>query len=529
MLNQGVGSWLERRKMKSSHKVAIIYKDRQVTYDDVHLRSKRLASYFRKQGVTHGDRVAFLGENHPAFLETFFAVAQLGAIFVPLNIRLAPPELNHQLIDAGAKSLVVSSSLFTLAQQSLDKTDIQEVIVFPIDQSEALYEITPKESWSVVDYEALLAIEDDVFVDVPVNQSDIAVIMYTSGTTGKPKGAMLTHANLIWNSYNVLVDYDIVSTDVALIISPMFHTASFGMGVLPMILKGATLILEPNFEPGRVLNIIQDHKVTALSGVPTTFQMLSEHPDWESTDISSLQKLTCGGSPAPLRVLEAFEARGLAFTGGYGMTESSPGATSLQAQFSKTKMGSVGLPHFYTDVRIVGEDGVVLPPFSVGEIQVFGPNVFKGYWNLPEATKTSFDLAGWFKSGDLGYLDQEGFLFVSDRLKDMIISGGENIYPAEIEMYLLQHPGVLAAGVVGMADEKWGEVPVAFIIPKKESLDVSELQASLTGVLAKYKVPKRYVLVTHLPQTASGKVIKKDLRELVSQNHLDELVTDLRS
>jgi len=251
--------------------------------------------------------------------------------------------------------------------------------------------------------------------------------------------------------------------------------------------------------------------------VPTTYQLLCEHPDWDKTDISSLQKLTCGGSAVPMRVLEAYESRGLSFTGGYGMTETAPGATSLAPNKSREKAGSAGLPHFFSDIRIADPAGKILPAREVGEIQISGPNVIKEYWNRPDATAESYADDVWFKSGDMGYVDEEGYLFISDRLKDMIISGGENIYPAEVEQIIVELEAVSSVAVIGVPDPKWGEVPRA-IVTVREGFNLSEVdvQNHLRDRLARYKIPKSVVVVEDLPRTASGKIRKADLRKQYS-------------
>jgi fatty-acyl-CoA synthase len=294
----------------------------------------------------------------------------------------------------------------------------------------------------------------------------------------------------------------------------MFHVASLDMGVLPTLLKGGTVILEPRFDPPRTLQLIEHHRVTTISGVPTTYQMLCEHPEWPTSDITSLNKLTCGGSAVPLRVLEAYEARGLRFSNGYGMTETAPGATTLPASRSRDKAGSSGLPHFFTDVRIADPAGGPVQQGTVGEIQIKGPNVIREYWNRPDATAGSYADGGWFKSGDMGYKDQDGFVFVSDRLKDMIISGGENIYPAEVEQAIAEIDAVGSVAVIGVPDDKWGEVPRAVVVVREgASLTEQQVRAHLDGRLARYKIPKTVVFVDDLPRTASGKIRKKDLRQ----------------
>ena len=528
MLNQGVGSWLERRRVKSHAHPAVVFHEVEHTYAELADSANALASIFRSWGVAAGSRVAYLGENHPSFLEAFFATTQLGAIFVPLNTRLAPAELNYVLQDSGASVFVVSEALRTTAEAALNESEVRHLVVVEDEFTVELTGTPIAHTVYVSHLSELKAEGSSAFIDHSVTHDDPALIMYTSGTTGHPKGAVLTHGNLIWNSYNVLVDYDMVSTDIALMISPMFHAASFGMGVLPTLLKGATLVLETGFEPGRVLELIESYKATVISGVPTTYQMLTEHPLWATTDISSLQKLTCGGSPVPMRVIEAYEARGLSFTGGYGMTETAPGATSLQPDRSKSKAGSAGLSHFFTDVRIRDEAGRELDQGEVGEIQIQGPNVIPQYWNLPEASRNAFSEDGWFKSGDMGYLDEEGFLYISDRLKDMIISGGENIYPAEIELLLLEEPSLSGAAVVGVPDDKWGEVPLACVTLRDNfDLDYDAVRNQLLTKIARYKVPKFFVILDALPRTASGKVRKPELRKRIAGLELHN-VLDLR-
>ncbi|MGN6443174.1 MAG: acyl-CoA synthetase, partial [Arthrobacter sp.] len=457
------------------------------------------------------------GDNHPAFVETFFACGLLGAIFVPLNTRLAPPELQFQLQDAGARLLVNARALEASASAALEGTAVTHRLVVTADggpePSAATSPAAVGHSVTVEQYGEALQEAAAEPIDVAVGHDDGAMILYTSGTTGKPKGALLTHGNITWNCINTIVDMDLNRNDVALMISPLFHVASLDMGLLPMLLKGATVVLEAKFDPARVLELIREHKVTTLNGVPTTFQLLCEDPGWAAADLSSLDKLTCGGSAIPRRVLDAYEDRGIGFTSCYGMTETAPGVTMLPVDRSREKAGSAGLPHFFTDVRIADPMGGAVAQGEVGEIQISGPNVIKEYWNRPEATAASYADGAWFRSGDMGYRDQEGFLFVSDRLKDMIISGGENIYPAEVEAVISEHNAVGSVAVIGVPDDKWGEVPLAIVTLREgESLTAEELRDFLDGRLARYKIPKSLVVVADMPRTASGKIRKMELR-----------------
>jgi fatty-acyl-CoA synthase len=507
--DNGVGSWIQRRIEKSGEDIAIIQNGVSTSYGQLNYAINLTASALSASGIKPGDRVAFIGENHPNFLQCFFATLQLGAIFVPLNTRLAPPEIEFMLKDSGASLLLFAEPLKEKAKLAAELADCKCISVGN-DANELARNL------------GMPASTEAKFHDFKVELADTAVILYTSGTTGRPKGAELTHQNLTWNTFNVLVDYDVVSTTKALVISPMFHVASLGMGVLPVLLKGGTILLEEKFDAGRALELIQTHGATSLSGVPTTFQMLSEHPNWETTDLSSITQLTCGGSAISLAVIEKYQSRGLSFTGGYGMTEAAPGVSSLPPTFSRAKVGSAGLPHHFTSIRIVSEEtDSVVAPMEIGEIQVAGPNAIRSYWNNVDASESLYTSDGWMHTGDLGYLDESGFLFIVDRSKDMIISGGENIYPSEVEQLLLSFPGITAAAVVGVSDEKWGEVPVAVICHSRtEPIESTEVIDFLLPRIAKYKIPKQYYFTDELPRTASGKVKKNQIKQLIDSGLL---------
>ncbi|HKP07285.1 MAG TPA: long-chain fatty acid--CoA ligase [Microbacterium sp.] len=505
--DEGIGSWIHRHRVRWAGKLAVVSESGDLTYDELAGRIDRLADALGRRGVRRGDRVAYLGENHTAFLETLFAATSLGAIFVPLNTRLAPPELTYALNDSGARILIHDAPLATAAQAAVAGTGVTRTLV--VSPAETSADDAP----GAERYEAVLRSGAAEHVGRAVGESEPALILYTSGTTGHPKGAVITHGNLHWNCFNVLVSYDVTSQDVALMISPLFHVAALAMGVLPALLKGATVILEKRFEPGRTLRQIEAHRVTSLSGVPTTFQMLCEHADWAATDVSSLRSLTCGGSPVPLRVIDAFAARGLSFSGGYGMTETSPGVSSIPAHWSREKATTAGLPMHFVDTRVVDEHGSPAERHTTGEIQVRGRNVIPRYWGRPSETEASFTADGWLKTGDIGFFDDDGFLSITDRLKDMIISGGENVYPAEIEQAILEIPSIASASVIGVADPTWGEVPHAYVqLVPGEIFDRESMVAHLLSRLARYKVPKRFSVVEEFPRTASGKIRKADLR-----------------
>jgi fatty-acyl-CoA synthase len=363
-------------------------------------------------------------------------------------------------------------------------------------------------------YEALLAAADRLPIDEPVSLDDLSMVMYTSGTTGRPKGAMLTHGNLTWNAVNVLVDSDLRGDEVTLVCAPLFHTAGLNMTCLPTLLKGGTAVLMDRFDPSAALRLIERHGVTYLFGVPAMYDAMAAAPEWPALELDSLRTLTCGGAPVPDRTIRTYLDRGFTFVQGYGMTEASPGVLFLDRDQVDAKAGSAGVPHFFTDVRVVDLKGNDVAPGEKGEVVVQGPNVMRGYWDLPDETAAAIDEAGWFRTGDVAIVDEDGFVSLVDRVKDMFISGGENVYPAEIEGVLHSHPAVADCAVIGVPDEKWGEVGRALVVlTPGESATELDLLAFLDGRIAGYKVPRSVRFVGELPRSASGKLLKVPLRE----------------
>ncbi len=502
MLNQGVGSWISRRARRTPDRVAIVHEGRASTYLGLHERVSRLAGALRGLGVGRGDRIAYLGPNHQAYLETLFAAGTLGAVFVPLNMRLAGPELAHHLTDSGSSVLVYAPAQAAVLASIRTDLVLRHVV--------ALAEPGEGEH----DYEELLASAAPDPADEPVSLGDPCLIMYTSGTTGRAKGATLTHGNITWNAINVLVDADFGQDEMALVVAPLFHTAALNMLCLPAILKGGTVLIESAFDPARALDLIARHRVTSMFGVPAIYDAMAGAAGWADADISSLRTLLCGGAPVPEATIRAYLARGVTFIQGYGMTETSPGALLLDAAHVESKAGSAGIPHFFTDVRVVGPDLADTVPGERGEIVVAGPNVMQGYWGLPEATAAALADGVWLRSGDVATTDEDGYVFVVDRIKDVIISGGENIYPAEVENAIRDHPAVVECGVIGVPDDKWGEVGRAIVVlrPGTEVAE-EEILGFLDGRLARYKIPKSVRFTGSLPRTATGKILKKSLRE----------------
>jgi fatty-acyl-CoA synthase len=504
----GIGSWPVRASRKASNRPAIIFGDRTITYGELASRVTRLAEVLRGAGVHEGERVAYLGANHPAFLESLFATATLGAIFVPLNARLSAPEVDFMLNDSGASLLIFGASCAGIVG-SLESAIRPSLVAVDGGYPDAL------------DYEGAIAdahgeaIHADVDLDAP------CMIMYTSGTTGRPKGAVLSHNNIIWNCLNVLVDTDVRSDEVTLVTAPMFHTAALNMTCMPTLLKGGRLVIESKFDPEAVIDAIEQRRVTLLFGVPTMFAALAESPRWSNADLSSLRLLLCGGAPVPTSLIRTYQQRGLAFVQGYGMTETAPGALMVDPALGREVAGAAGVAHFFTDVRIVHDDLAEVAPGEPGEVVVAGPNVMQGYWRRADATEQAFLGGVWFRSGDVAIADRDGVITIVDRLKDVYISGGENVYPAEVEKALCDHPAVSEAAVIGVADGTWGEVGRAFVVVTAgEGVNAEQLTAHLRGRLAGYKIPRSFVFLDALPHTGSGKVLKSHLpREETGDNN----------
>lgn len=494
--NSGLGSWPQRRARMTPNRIALTDGEREVSYATLAARTSALSNALRVMGVKRGDRVAYLGPNHSSYFDVLFGATAAGAIVVPINTRLAAPELAYILEDSDPAIVFYAASHRAVIDEALGANSDQKLISIEDELDD------------------LITSTDGAWVDAKITLDDIAVIMYTSGTTGHPKGAMLTHGNLTWNITNVLIDLDMRHDEVALIVAPLFHIAALGMISLPILVKGGTLLLQPGFDPTAALELIERHRVTQMFGVPAMFNMMTQTDAWPDADISSLRAIMCGGAPVPRSTIDTYLQRGIVFLQGYGMTETAPGLLFLDGPSSTTKAGSAGVPSFFTDVRLVDDAVRDVAPGERGEVLAAGPNVMKGYWQQPEATDKAFS-GPWFHSGDVAIADEDGYYTIVDRVKDIIISGGENIYPAEVEDALLYHPAVGEAAVIGVPDEKWGEIGRAVVVLREEATE-EELLEFLEGRIARYKLPKSIIFVPALPKSGAGKILKRQLRDQYS-------------
>ncbi len=493
----GLANWFRERAQCTPERRALHFEGRDWTYGEMQREIEDCAGRLAAIGIARGDRVAFLGHNQPMFLFVLFACARLGAIFVPLNFRLTGPELAFMIEDCKACALIVDAAHRGVVEPQ-----------FP-------WLLSLKSTLAVEDSARWIGGPPPATLPVRAQEDDVALIMYTSGTTGRPKGAMLTHGNIWWNNAINMHTFDTLAQDVTLVPAPVFHIGGLNVTTLVTFQKGGLVILRRTFDPGQALADIAAHKVTTMFGVPAMFLFMAQHSSFAETDLSSVRVLIVGGAPCPLPVLNIYLARGVSMQQGYGLTETSPTVSFLAPEYALSKVGSSGRTAMFVEVKIVDSDGrAIETPHGQGEILVRGPNVTKGYWGLPEATAKAIDPDGWFHTGDAGFFDEEGFLTISDRIKDMIITGGENIYPAEIESQLMRHPAIAEVGVIGEPDSQWGEKAVAVVALKPgASLTLEELRSFAERSLAHYKLPKRLEIVNALPRNATGKILKYQLRQ----------------
>ena len=475
-----IDHWIRNTARRTSKRVAIDYLDREVTYEELDVRSDGLAGELLARGLRRGDRVATLTGNTPEHVIVFFACAKAGLILLPLNWRLAAPELRFQLEDAEPSVFLVEPEYESLAAATAHAF---EPLAPPYDRATAV-------------------------TTTDVDADDPLLLIYTSGTTGRPKGALLTHANCFWTNLSFDLATGLTGDDVVLQVLPQFHCGGWNVQPLLAWWKGGRVVLERTFEPARVLSLVAEKRVTTLMGVPAVYLFLSHEPAFAEADLSSLRLAVVGGAPMPEELIRVWQERGVEIVQGYGLTEAAPNVLCLPPEDAMRKMGSAGKPYPYVEVRLGDES----------ELQVRGPNVFPGYWRNPEATAAVLR-DGWLHTGDVAEMDDEGCYRIRGRLKEMFISGGENVYPAEVESVLHEHASVADAAVVGVPDERWGEVGVAFVVAKEPVTD-DALVEHCRDRLARYKVPKRIVLVDALPMSAMNKVLKDELRALLAHEEV---------
>jgi fatty-acyl-CoA synthase len=488
-----ISHWIHKRAFITPERIALLSEEREYTYRELSREVLKMAAHFQRNfRLEKGERVAILSQNRTEYMISYFAIAQLGLVAVPLNVRLSITELTFQIQDSGAQTILYENATADQYKQLNSHVNFENAYCFG-------------ENFEISNEEII-----EPFIDIEV---DPYIICYTSGTTGRPKGAVLTQANIFWNALNNQYAIDITSYDRTLVLLPLFHIGGTGLFAFPTLLAGGTIIIPNRFEPGNTIQLIEEKSVTIVMGVPTIHDAIRKHPLFEMAEFKSVRWFYSGGAPCPKELIEAFLDRGLPFGQGMGMTETSPTIFMLSKEDYKRKVGSIGKPVMFCDIALVDDDGNQVPTGEIGELLIKGPHVMKEYWGLPDKTREAIR-NGWFYSGDLMRQDEEGFIYVAGRKKDMIISGGENIYPLEIEQVLKELSEINEAAVIGVPHEKWGEIPIAFIsLNTGSELSVEKVQNYCMEKLAKYKVPKQFITLDDLPKNATGKIDKKALEK----------------
>jgi fatty-acyl-CoA synthase len=499
--NFGLGSWIERRARTAPDQVALVGDDRSFTYAELARQVRCLANGLHRLGVGRGDRVAWLGPNHPAFLEALFASGLVGAALAPVNHRLAADGIRAVLADIKPSVLVQHAATDPTAVANLVGPWI--AVAGSID--------------GALDFEALVVESPDDPVEVAAGMDDVCLLPHTSGTTGPPKGVMLTHANLTWNVVNFLTCADFRSDDVTVAIAPFFRVGGTGVNVLPVLFMGGTVVVPSDLSPAGILQAMERHRVTVGFANPDLLDALARSEAWPQVDLSSVRFVVTGGAPVPERLIRAWLDRGVMLLQGYGLSEAAPLALLLDPTSALTKMGSAGRPPLLVDIQIVHPDRSVVGPGETGELLVRGPNVMAGYWRQPEATQEVLSADGWLRTGDAARSDQEGYVWIVDRMADCFLSDGRPVYPGDVERVLSAHPAVADAGVVQLLAKGGGEVVAAFVVLSAGSeATEQEILAFGRQHLAAHQAPASVTFLDRLPRNSVGKLLRAQLRALAS-------------
>lgn len=488
-------NWLPSRAQLTPHDTAIIdaKTNESWSYKEMKKRANLLTNYLLANGIQKGDRVALLSPNHISYFDLFFAASNIGAIFVPLNWRMSPYELDYILSDCQPK-IVGVASIFMNQWRQLE-SNVNHFIIHSNDYVEQLDLVSESQHMN------------------QLKERDPFAMIYTSGTTGQPKGVVLSHRSILWNAMNTIISWDLEQEDVTLTTLPMFHTGGLNAFSIPILLAGGTVVFQEEFEAEKAIQDLINYKCTTALFVPTMYHMMIQTELFWRSDFPHMKVFVSGGAPCPKKIYDAFARKGLAFKEGYGLTEAGPNNFYIDPLDIPEKLGSVGKPMIFNDIKIMKPNGDHAKSGEVGQLYVRGNHSFEFYWNQPNETKETF-VDGWIDTGDLAKQDEDGFVYIVGRKKDMIITGGENVYPLEIEKWLEEHDAVNEAAVIGIDDDKWGEKVVAFI-SVKQSITIDELHNYCQHKLAQYKIPKQFHLIDELPKNSVGKIDKLALVERV--------------
>ena len=506
-----------KRSMMHPDRTAIIFEDQHITFKALNDGINRCAHMLQKKGLRKGDRVSVLMLNCIEFLEIYFATAKLGGILVPLNWRLMGPELEYQLNDCEARFLFFHDAFLPNIDLIRSHLKVEaDKFIFLKNGGPSFPGISIPEcpSWAK-EYETLTRNEpeENPVVLEPVFLSDPLAIVYTSGVTGNPKGAILSHEQTFYKNFQIGFYTGAREDDVIVAQMPLFHSGGLFIIATPAINSGSTLVMRRGFNPDEFAHDIQRYRGTVVFALTTMWKMILDSGKLDEIDTSSVRSVLGGGERTPVSLFDELAKRGLHMQQGFGQTENSA-MMLLPREDIKRKMGSIGKPGYFTEIWIEDKSGKKLPPGEVGEIVAKGPTVMCGYWNLPEITADTI-VGGVLHTGDLGYMDEEGYFYIVDRAKDMYRSGGENVYPAQVEKILLNHPDIVQVSIIGVPDERWGEVGHAFIVPREggKEINIDEIRHFLTDKVAKYKYPAQLSLISEMPLTSTMKIRKSELKK----------------
>ncbi|MGI9287772.1 MAG: long-chain-fatty-acid--CoA ligase [Pseudomonadales bacterium] len=504
--NINIGDFLTTRAHLNPKKDAVydVLADRRFSFSELNARANQVCAALRSMGLAKGDRVAVLIYNGHQYMECFFGPAKAGIVVMPLNWRLTAEELSFILTDGGATALIFDTDFLPVVEQIRAMGDAGSDIKnwVEIGGNNAAF-ATPYEDW--------LAGESAEEPQHKADGDDNLFIMYTSGTTGLPKGVVHTHSTQLWSVLTMNNTADTHFNDRYLVLLPLFHVGALAP-LIGAVYKGNSQTILRNFDPAKTWQLIEQEKIASTLAVPAMLGFMTQVPGFEKYDWSSLRFIMSGAAPLPVSTINAYKDLGIEIHQVYGLTESCGPACLIGPEDAMRKIGSTGKAFFHSEVRIVDEGGVDMPAGEAGEVIVRGAHIMKEYWNRPDATAEAVR-DGWLHTGDIAVMDEEGFVTIQDRMKDMIISGGENVYPAEIENVLLQHPDIADAAVIGQDSPKWGESPFAIIVSKSRDLTAADVLAHCNGKLARFKLPKDAAFVDEIPRNPSGKILKRVLRE----------------
>jgi len=490
--------WLENRARLTPNKDAIIDEktSKAWTFKELNKRANSTASWLHARGVKKGDRIALLSPNHISYFDLLFACGKIGSIFVPLNWRLSLHEINEILEDCTPVLIGIHQQFEVISQQ------LNNISTFFI--GDASYD-------ELVSYPIR-----NCFIE-EIAETDPLAMIYTGGTTGKPKGVVLSHQSIQWNALNTIVSWSLAEDDVTVNYMPMFHTGGLNALSIPILMIGGTVVIGEPFTGEKVVESLNRYRCTTILLVPTMYHMLIQTDEYQNSDFPFMKNFLSGAAPCPLQIYESFQKKGLAFKEGYGLTEAGPNNFYISPEDAQVKRGSVGKPMLFNSIKLVKKDGCETEPNEVGELLIKGKHGFSFYWNHEQETKETVK-EGWIHTGDLAKRDEQGFYYIVGRKKEMIITGGENVYPLEIEHWLAAHPAIDEVAVIGLPDEKWGEVVAAFITLKQtNNIQEDELKMYCESKLGRYKIPKQFIHLEELPKTHVGKIDKLKLKKMSIQ------------